>query len=85
MKRQHAYVIRCGSCQKRPATVTLPVSGLRRCQPCWDDLRGFCDLLSDAQEPSAITPHPAPSSQPTVFLSAFRRDWKLAQSGEGAA
>ena len=92
-RKRTGLVIRCGSCRKRPATVTLPVSGLRRCQECWDEARGFCELRRDADETPSVAPQPelagmriAPRAQPFVtarqLASSVVGDFKRRAGGD---
>lgn len=70
-RTRNRIVPRCGSCSRRVPTVTLPVSGLRRCDACvevirsaaeiarWDG-QGFCDWprLSGALAAARVAPQP---------------------------
>lgn len=69
-KHKHAIEPRCGSCDRLVSSVvTLPVSGLRRCEACARPIllearwyrQGFCEWprQDDIAEPGSVAPQPS--------------------------
>ena len=80
MKTPKPFVVRCGSCGDRPSTITLPVSGLRRCQVCWEDMQVLCPWPRGAQSEA-----PEPDAVGAPWLKWAVQDWKQRQAGSSAA
>jgi len=81
----------CGSCRERTATMTLPVSGLRRCQPCVEAL-DIPHVLPDRTEAESVTTRPASTTQPRVYrkepltaTATIARDYKQAAGKDDSA
>ena len=78
-KQSKPFVVRCGSCGDRDATITLPVSGLRRCHVCWDDMQVVCLWPRGSPRVEA-----EPETAEAPWLKWAVADWKQRRTGEAA-